>query len=237
DLVAAQLRQGALRELIDAAILEEQLTRGRPVKAAKQMQQGRLAAAARTHHGQRSPGGDIQVDAVDRAHQSPFPAVLLAQPAGAQHARILDAAHDGSFPSKVPPGISLRGDRSPEGATCRPGSSGERYEGRPPWSVTRRCLPGGISPGGDPSPEGATEAGATGRMSTATRARGRPADHDSDLRGQPRPPVRRQPAVTRTRTPSAPGDPVCGPPPWPGDGHRGMAINAESQVPALTVSS
>jgi hypothetical protein len=51
DLVASQWRQGALRELIDAAIPEEQLTRGRPVKAAKQMQEGRLPAAAGTHHG------------------------------------------------------------------------------------------------------------------------------------------------------------------------------------------
>jgi hypothetical protein len=51
DLAASQLCQGALRELIDAAILEEQLTRGRPVKAAKQMQEGRLPAAAGTHHG------------------------------------------------------------------------------------------------------------------------------------------------------------------------------------------
>jgi hypothetical protein len=39
------------------------------------------------------PGGDIQVDAVDRAHQSSFPAVLLAQPVGAQHPRVIDAAH------------------------------------------------------------------------------------------------------------------------------------------------
>jgi hypothetical protein len=51
DLVAPQLRQGALRELIDAAILEEQLTRGWPVKAAKQVEEGRLPAAAGTHHG------------------------------------------------------------------------------------------------------------------------------------------------------------------------------------------
>jgi hypothetical protein len=39
------------------------------------------------------PGGDIQVDAVDRVHQSSFAAVLLAQTAGAQHARGIDAAH------------------------------------------------------------------------------------------------------------------------------------------------
>jgi hypothetical protein len=45
------LRQGALRVLIDAAILEEQLTRGWPVKAAKQVEEGRLPAAAGTHHG------------------------------------------------------------------------------------------------------------------------------------------------------------------------------------------
>jgi hypothetical protein len=32
----------------------------------------------------------------------------------------------------------------------------ERYESRPPWGVTRRCLPGGMSWGGDPSPEGVT---------------------------------------------------------------------------------
>ena len=89
-----------------AAILEEQLTRGRPVKAAKQMEEGRLPAAAGTHHGWRLPGGDIQVDTVDRAHQSSFPAVLLAQPAGAQDARVIDAAHDGSFHSTVMPLVS-----------------------------------------------------------------------------------------------------------------------------------
>jgi hypothetical protein len=33
---------------------------------------------------------------------------------------------------------------------------GERYEFRPPWGVTRRCLPGGMSRRGDRSPEGAT---------------------------------------------------------------------------------
>src|SRR6266550_6791805 len=33
---------------------------------------------------------------------------------------------------------------------------GERYEFRPPWGVTRRCLPGGMLLRGDPSPEGAT---------------------------------------------------------------------------------
>jgi hypothetical protein len=52
------------------------------------------------------PGSDIQVDTVDRAHQSRFPAVLLAQPAGAKHARVLDAAHGGSFQSTVMPLVS-----------------------------------------------------------------------------------------------------------------------------------
>jgi hypothetical protein len=36
------------------------------------------------------------------------------------------------------------------------GSSGKRYEFRPPWGITRRCLPGGMSLRGDPSPKGAT---------------------------------------------------------------------------------
>src|SRR5262245_42427125 len=39
---------------------------------------------------------------------------------------------------------------------CWPGSSGKRYEFRPPWAVTRRCLLGGRSRRGDLSPEGAT---------------------------------------------------------------------------------
>ena len=41
----------------------------------------------------------------------------------------------------------------------------ERYEGRPPWGVTQKCLPGGMSRRGDPSPEGATR----GRCGTGER--------------------------------------------------------------------
>src|SRR5215472_13428227 len=47
-------------------------------------------------------------------------------------------------------------------AGCR-----ERYESRPQWGVTRRCLPGGISRRGDWSPEGAT--GPAGRRRQGIR--------------------------------------------------------------------
>ena len=53
-----------------------------PVRPAQEVQQGGLPAAAGAHHRHRLPGGDIEVDPVDGAHQRLSTAVLLAQPAG-----------------------------------------------------------------------------------------------------------------------------------------------------------
>jgi hypothetical protein len=61
---------------------------------------------------------------------------------GAQHARVLDAAHDGSFHSTVMPLLSAIAVK-PENRHLLSPLVGlqERYEARPPWGVTQRCLP------------------------------------------------------------------------------------------------
>jgi hypothetical protein len=86
--------QGLLPELVDTAPGQPHLSTGGPVQPAEQVQQRGLPAAARPHHRHRLTRGDLEVDPVDGAHQSLSPAVLLAQPAGAEHGGVGGVAHD-----------------------------------------------------------------------------------------------------------------------------------------------
>ena len=80
DRVATQPSQRLLAELVDAAPPEPDLARRRPFQAAEQVQQGRLTASARAHHGQRLARGQLHLDRVERAHEAVSPAVFLLQP-------------------------------------------------------------------------------------------------------------------------------------------------------------
>jgi hypothetical protein len=84
DRVAAEPGQRLLAEAVDAAPLQPHLPGRRALQAAQQVQQGRLAAAARSHHGQRLSRGDVELDRVERADEARSLAVLLRQPARAQ---------------------------------------------------------------------------------------------------------------------------------------------------------
>ena len=82
DRVAAKPRQRLLAQLVDPAPGEPDLAARRPFQAAEQVQQRRLAAAARPHHGERLARGDLQLDAVERAHDARRPG-RIASPARA----------------------------------------------------------------------------------------------------------------------------------------------------------
>jgi hypothetical protein len=101
DRPAAQPGQGLLAEPVDAPLLKPHLPGRRPFEAAQQVQQRRLAAAARTHHRQRLARGDGQIDPVDCAHEAVSLAVVLLQTARPQnrpHARQrLVRVHDCPF--------------------------------------------------------------------------------------------------------------------------------------------
>jgi hypothetical protein len=71
--------QGPLAHLVDALACQPQLTGGRPVEAAQQMEQGRLPAAARSHHGHGLASNHVQVDTVNGADESLSAAVVLAE--------------------------------------------------------------------------------------------------------------------------------------------------------------
>ena len=79
DLVSAELGEGPLGELVDAPPVQPQLAGGRSVEPAEEMEQRRLAAAARPHHRQRLATCDVEVDLVDGADEPLAAAVLLAQ--------------------------------------------------------------------------------------------------------------------------------------------------------------
>src|SRR5580698_5560527 len=82
DLVAAEVREGAFGELVDALPRDRQLTGARAVEPADQVQQRRFAAAARTHDRHGLAATDVEVDHVERAHQAFAAAVVLPQPLG-----------------------------------------------------------------------------------------------------------------------------------------------------------
>ena len=83
DRLTPQPGQPLLVHLVDALPGQVQFAARRPVQAANQVQQRLLSAATGPHHGQRLPGGHLQIDAIDRAHQPRVLAVFLAQPAAA----------------------------------------------------------------------------------------------------------------------------------------------------------
>ena len=88
DLVAAQVREGAFGELVEALPRDGQLAGARPVEPADQVEQRRFAAAARTHHRHGLAAIDVEVDRVERAHQALAAAVVLSQARGVhQHGR------------------------------------------------------------------------------------------------------------------------------------------------------
>src|SRR5215831_8762040 len=91
---APQPRQTALAHPIDTATRERNLPRRRSIETAEQVEQRRLPAAARPHHGERLAARNVEVDSVDRAHK-PFAApVMLAQLARLQRGCFAAVAHD-----------------------------------------------------------------------------------------------------------------------------------------------
>ena len=76
--------QRLLAQLVDAAPRQPHLPGRRALQAAQQVQQRRLAATARPHHGERLARGDLQLDPIEGAHEARSLAVLLLQPARAQ---------------------------------------------------------------------------------------------------------------------------------------------------------
>ena len=82
----------ALREPVDAASTEPQLTGGWPIEPAEQMKERRLATPAGPHHHEGFTARDIEVDPVDSSDQSGASAIVLAQTAGTNDGR-LGTAH------------------------------------------------------------------------------------------------------------------------------------------------
>ena len=86
--------QGPLPHRVHAPPRQPHLATRGPVQAAQQVQQRGLPAATGPHHRHRLARGDIEVDAVDGAHQSLSLAVVLAQPTGPQHRCVVGVCHD-----------------------------------------------------------------------------------------------------------------------------------------------
>src|SRR3569833_1017985 len=66
DSVLAQLRKLRLRPVGDIAAVEPVLARGGTVDHAEHVEQGGLAAARGPHHGDKLPGGDLEIDVAQR---------------------------------------------------------------------------------------------------------------------------------------------------------------------------
>jgi hypothetical protein len=94
DGAAPHPGQAPFPDLVDPPPPQPHLSARGPVEAAQQVQQRGFAAAAGPHHGHRLAGRDVEVDAVDGAHQCLSVAVVLAEPAGPQHDGVVDMAHD-----------------------------------------------------------------------------------------------------------------------------------------------
>ena len=88
DRVAPQPGQRFLAQLVDAAPVQPHLPGRGALQPAEQVQQRRLPAAARPHHGHRLAGAHLEIDAVDGTHEAVAPAVFLPQPARA-HDRLV----------------------------------------------------------------------------------------------------------------------------------------------------
>src|SRR4029077_10626417 len=82
DLVAAQVREGAFGELVDALPRDRQLTGARTIEPADQVEQRRFATATWTHHRHGLAAAHVEVDRVERAHQALAAAVVLSQSLG-----------------------------------------------------------------------------------------------------------------------------------------------------------
>ena len=147
--------QRLLAQLVDAAPGQPHLPAGGPVQPAEQVQQRRLPAAARPHHRHRLAWADVEVDPVDGAHQPRSLAVLLAQPAGAQHRHVSGVAGRSlmirsfgrSSSARTPPasaGPPAAAARCPPAAAPRPSRSGSaiaaRCASRSRRSSSRRCV-------------------------------------------------------------------------------------------------
>jgi hypothetical protein len=76
DPMAAQPSQRLLAHLVDAPPCQPHLPGRRALQTAEQVQQRRLAAAARPHHSQRLACGHFQLDPGERAHEARSPAVF-----------------------------------------------------------------------------------------------------------------------------------------------------------------
>jgi hypothetical protein len=82
DVLASQLRESVLGQLIDAPLAEPQLTRSRAVKPAEQVKEGGLAAPAGAHHGESLAVSDLNVDIIYTPHKCLAAAVVLPQLVG-----------------------------------------------------------------------------------------------------------------------------------------------------------
>src|SRR5271169_3605470 len=85
--------QRPLAHLVEAASVQPHLSAAGPVEPAQQVQKSRLTATAWPHYGQRLAGGNVDVDVVDRSHESFLFAVLLAKSSGAEDGRATGSAH------------------------------------------------------------------------------------------------------------------------------------------------
>jgi hypothetical protein len=135
--VAAVGRDGG-----EADPVEADVPRGRPLEAGDQAQRRRLAAAARAEQGEELPGGDLEVDRVDRDHvleallerfQPHLPALVPADRRGRRRCR--RHLHQPIPPSPFPSGPCPSPPRCPPAlprSVCRTSAApGKRRRPRP----------------------------------------------------------------------------------------------------------
>src|SRR4051812_23895201 len=85
DRIAPQLGPSPLAELVNLPSRERDLTRRCMLEAAEQVQERRLPATARAHDRNSLTGEYVEIDAVDRVHETASVAVVLSQSPRSQH--------------------------------------------------------------------------------------------------------------------------------------------------------
>jgi len=83
NVAAPQSSERALAEAIHAVLTQPELTTRGSVKTTKEVEEGRLAAATRSHDGDGFTSSDLEVDVVDGADETLLAAVLPAKTMGA----------------------------------------------------------------------------------------------------------------------------------------------------------
>ena len=76
DSAAADFGQGAIVQSGDVVVAQKDLSGGRPVKTAEQVQQGALPGPRRSHNGDEVAARNFQVDPAQSANRLPFQDIL-----------------------------------------------------------------------------------------------------------------------------------------------------------------